>query len=121
MVTKDGNIGRRAIVEFGERFSYVSVGRINQAAPRPLFCHISFGYMRSQPLQIISLASMGKGTRSLIQITELAELPITLPPLDTDTFADVAEIPTSSSHHRAHLAKLDALFAALQPLRVRSS
>ena len=73
-------------------------------------------YMRSQPLQII-FASMGKGNAiAHLQITELAELPITLPPLDTRrTFAGrVAEIDKLKAHHRAHLAKLDALFAALQ-------
>jgi len=51
-----------------------------------------------------------------INAQELRTIPIPLPPLDVQrAFADrVAEIDKLKIHHRAHLAKLDALFASLQ-------
>ena len=46
----------------------------------------------------------------------LRDLPFINPPSDLQSsFADrVAEVDRLKAHHRAHLAKLDALFASLQ-------
>ena len=51
-----------------------------------------------------------------ITLTRLREMPILVPPLDLQrAFAGrVAEIDNLKAHYRAHLAKLDALFASLQ-------
>jgi len=49
-------------------------------------------------------------------MTQLREFPLLLPPiaLQRAFAAHVAEIDKLKAQHRAHLAKLDALFASLQ-------
>lgn len=51
-----------------------------------------------------------------INMTQLRDFPLLLPPINLQhTFAaTVAEIDKLKTHHQAHLAKLDALFASLQ-------
>ena len=55
-------------------------------------------------------------TRLRISMGRLRELSVPVPPLDLQRAfaARVAEIDTLKAEHRAHLAKLDALFASLQ-------
>jgi type I restriction enzyme S subunit len=49
-------------------------------------------------------------------MTQLREFPLILPPIDLQRAfaARVAEIDKLKALHRAHLAKLDALFTSLQ-------
>jgi type I restriction enzyme S subunit len=51
-----------------------------------------------------------------LNIKQLCETPVWLPPLELQRAfaARVAEIDKLKAHHRAHLARLDALFASLQ-------
>ena len=64
------------------------------------------------------LESRKSGTTSVYAIywRELKTLPLSVPPIDLQRAfaARVAEIDALKAHHRAHLAKLDALFASLQ-------
>lgn len=116
LVTKDGTIGRCAIVEERDPLC------INQsvALVKPKTSHVHpvylLGYMLSSPVQGV-FKGMSKGNAMAhLQITELAKLPIPLPSLQLqrDFATRMAEIDKLKAHHRAHLAKLDALFAALQ-------
>jgi type I restriction enzyme S subunit len=65
--------------------------------------------------QIESLARTTNGTFKVNQ-TVLESVTLLLPPLDLQRAfaARVAEIDKLKAHHRAHLARLDALFASLQ-------
>jgi type I restriction enzyme, S subunit len=64
------------------------------------------------------LRGMGKAIIGMANINaqELLRIPVPLVPLDLqrDFAARVAEIDALKVHHRAHLAKLSALFASLQ-------
>lgn len=116
LVTKDGTIGRCAIVE--ERRPLC----INQsvALVKPKTSHANpvylLGYMLSSPVQGVFKAMSKGNAMAHLQITELAKLPIPLPSLQLQqAFATrVAAIDKLKGHHRSHLAKLDALFASLQ-------
>ncbi len=116
LVTKDGTIGRCAVVSAKRRFC------INQsvALVKPKHDIVEaiylWAYMNSAPVQA-AFRSMKKGNAiAHLQITELASLSIPLPDLNMQRAfaARVAEIDMLKVAHRAHLENLDALFAALQ-------
>jgi type I restriction enzyme, S subunit len=95
---------------------------INQsvALVKPKTSHVHpvylLSYMLSSPVQGV-FKGMSKGNAMAhLQITELSRLPIPLPSLQLQRSfaARVSEIDKLRAPHRAHLAKLDALFASLQ-------
>lgn len=80
----------------------------------PLFANWLIGGPRGKAYFLRS-AKQTTGIAS-INMTQLREFPLLLPPLDLQRSfaARVAEIDKLKAQHRAHLAKLDALFASLQ-------
>jgi type I restriction enzyme S subunit len=71
-----------------------------------------------RPTVQAQIDSRKSGTTSVFAVywRELKTLPLPIPPLDLQRAfaARIAEIEKLKSHHRAHLAQLDALFASLQ-------
>jgi len=109
-------VGKTAI--FREREVYAFAGylvrlRVNDRAD-PEFVS---GYLNSKRGKAV-LRGMCKAIIGMANINaqELRRIPIPIPPLNLQrTFAArVAEIDKLKTQHRAHLAKLDALFASLQ-------
>jgi type I restriction enzyme, S subunit len=80
----------------------------------PLFINWLVGGPRGKAYFLKS-AKQTTGIAS-INMTQLREFPLLLPPVDLQRAfaARAAEIDRLKAHHRAHLAKLDTLFASLQ-------
>jgi type I restriction enzyme S subunit len=78
--------------------------------------HYLLAYLRSDAAQRWLQRQVKGATFREITLNRLREMPILVPPLDMQrAFATrAAEIDKLKAHHRAHLAKLDALFEALQ-------
>jgi type I restriction enzyme S subunit len=78
--------------------------------------HYLLAYLRSYYAQHWLQRQVKGATFREITLNRLREMPILLPPLDLQRAfaARVAEMEKLKAHHRAHLAKLDALFASLQ-------
>jgi type I restriction enzyme S subunit len=72
--------------------------------------------MRSSSIQDIIASQSRQSAQQNFSGPGLRRLPFFVPPLDLQRAfaARVAEIDALKAHHRAHLAKLDALFASLQ-------
>jgi type I restriction enzyme S subunit len=108
-------VGKTAVVrESGYAFAgYLVRLRTNHNA-HPQFVS---GYLNSKRGKAI-LRGMCKAIIGMANINarELRRIPIPLLPLDVQRAfaARVAEIDKLKAHHRAHLARLDALFASLQ-------
>ena len=88
--------------------------RLDREIANPVFMNWLIGGPRGKAYFFRS-AKQTTGIAS-INMTQLREFPLILPPVDLQrAFATrVAEIDKLKSEHRAHLAKLDALFASLQ-------
>lgn len=88
--------------------------RLDQDIANPIFINWLVGGPRGKAYFLRS-AKQTTGIAS-INMTQLREFPLILPPIDLQRAfaARVAEIDKRKAEHRAHLAKLDALFASLQ-------
>jgi type I restriction enzyme, S subunit len=73
-------------------------------------------YIRKAESQAYFKAETRTVAQPTLNIKQLCETSIRVPPLELQRAfaARVAEIQALKAHHRAHLAKLDALFASLQ-------
>jgi type I restriction enzyme S subunit len=116
LITKDGTIGRCAVVESDEPLC------INQSVALVLPDHSKVlpsymvAYLLTDRVQQV-MKNMGKGNAlAHLQITELAELPMPLPTIEQQReFArQVSAVEKLKAAQRASLAELDALFATLQ-------
>lgn len=116
LITKDGSIGRCAVVpDIGPLCINQSVALIIPDRSLVMPEYIS-AYIRSRPVQQ-RIQRMGKGNAlKHLQITELARFPSVLPPLELQHhFATIVEsAERQKGAQRAHLAELNALFASLQ-------
>ncbi len=116
LITKDGSIGRCAVVpDIGPICINQSVTLVIPNRSVVISEYVS-AYVRSVPVQQ-RIKRMGKGNAlKHLQITELAKFPAVLPPLDLQhRFATVVElVEQQKARQRAHLAELDTLFASLQ-------
>jgi type I restriction enzyme, S subunit len=116
LITKDGSIGRCAVVPKGGPICInQSVALVIPRRSTVIPEYIS-AYIRSAPVQQ-RIQRMGKGNAlKHLQITELAKFPSVIPPLPLQHhFASIVEsIERQKARLRAHLAELDTLFASLQ-------
>jgi type I restriction enzyme, S subunit len=116
LITKDGSIGRCAVVpEIGQVCINQSVALVIPDRSVVISEYVS-AYVRCSPVQQ-RIQRMGKGNAlKHLQITELANFPTIIPPLDLQRhFADIVKsIGQQKASQRAHLDELDALFASLQ-------
>ncbi len=116
LITKDGTIGRCAVVEVDTRFCInqsVALVQVNRKEVVPSYLA---AYIRMPSIQKL-LKGMGKGNALLhLQITELAKLPIVLPPFSAqaqleerlNTVDDLREKELEASF------ALERLFSSLQ-------
>jgi type I restriction enzyme S subunit len=88
--------------------------RLDANIANPVFINWLVGGPRGKAYFLKS-AKQTTGIAS-INMTQLRDFPLILPPIDLQrAFASrVVETDKIKAHHRAHLAKLDALFASLQ-------
>jgi len=88
--------------------------RLTSSEIAPIFLNWLVGSERGKRF-FLNAAKQTTGIAS-INMTQLRSFPLLLPPLGLQLAfaARVAEIDALKAHHRAHLAKLDALFASLQ-------
>ena len=116
LITKDGSIGRCAVVpEEGPICINQSVALVIPKRSIVIPEYVS-AYIRSFPVQQ-RIQRMGKGNAlKHLQITELAKFPSVVPSLDLQRrFATIVElVERQKARMRTHLAELDALFASLQ-------
>ncbi|WP_018264863.1 restriction endonuclease subunit S [Methylosinus sp. LW4] len=116
IITLRGTLGNCCIFDGPFSTAFINAQMmIIRAKPdiSPVFLH---AYL-TLPATKEHLQQIGNGA-AVPQLTakQLAGLPIPHPPLDLQRAfaARVAEIDQLKAHHRAHLARLDALFASLQ-------
>lgn len=116
LITKDGTIGRCAVVERKEEFCInQSVALVQPDRSRVLPSYIA-AYIGTASVQS-ALKGMGKGNALVhLQITELAKMPIALPSLAAqlkfDAVRSALAKPLGKAVEGAH--ELDRLFATLQ-------
>nr|WP_255609543.1 restriction endonuclease subunit S [Methylosinus sp. Sm6] len=110
-----GHVGRMAIVP-----DQLTGANITQDTARLAFLGADTIYVKSlletkQAKNWMDQRTKGAAVRGL-NLGDLRKMPIALPPLPLQRAfaARVAEIDKLKAHHRAHLARLDALFASLQ-------
>lgn len=116
LITKDGSIGRCAVVpDVGELCINQSVALVVPNREKALPAYVS-AYIRSLPVQR-RIQMMGKGNAlKHLQITELADFPIVLPSIDDQSeFSLVIEsIEAQKARLRDHAAELECLFSSVQ-------
>lgn len=112
-----GSIGAVALTESAHKGYNIAraVARVpidNQKADRVFLAE----YIKSAEIQNYFKSETRTVAQPTLNIKQLCETPIALPPLDRQRAfaARVAEIDALKAHHRAHLARFDALFASLQ-------
>lgn len=116
LITKDGSIGRCAVMPDGiEACINQSVALVqpNRAKVEPIYLA---AYIQCNAVQL-RIQKMGKGNAlKHLQITELAKFPAVQPPLYLQQrFASTVEaIEMQKARLKAHLAELDLLLASLQ-------
>ncbi len=116
LITKDGTIGRTAIVDTDEKICInqsVALVQLKSEKVTPIYVA---AYLRSSAVQAI-MKSMGKGNAlAHLQITELAKLPIGFPSIsEQNKFSDrIRRLEATKLAHRKSVEHLDRLFAALQ-------
>jgi type I restriction enzyme, S subunit len=116
LITKDGTIGRCAVVERGELFCINQSVALIQPDHSVVLPAYIVAYLSSGRVQNV-MKNMGKGNAlAHLQITELAELPMPLPDraLQQEFVRGVEAVAKLKAAHRASLVELEALFASLQ-------
>jgi len=110
-ITIAANIGKTGILTFDACFPDSVVGFTPKGQVRTEFIQQWFGFI--QPALEKDAPQFAQKN---INLAILRELPVPIPPIDLQGAfaARIAEIDKLKAHHRAHLAKLDALFASLQ-------
>ena len=123
LITKDGSIGRCAVVpDIGPICINQSVALVipNRSVVIPEYVS---AYVRCFPVQQ-RIQRMGKGNAlKHLQITELANFPAIIPTLDLQhRFATiVGSVEQQKASQRAHLDELNTLFASLQSRAFRGN
>lgn len=116
LITKDGTIGRCAVVEKNTPFCINQSVALVQPAHDQVRPSYMVAYLSTNGVQDV-MKNMGKGNAlAHLQITELADLTMPLPPISLqDDFARrcVGVAKLRATHQRS-LAELNALFAMLQ-------
>lgn len=116
LITKDGTIGRCAVVDTDVRFCINQSVALVQPKHDEIMPAYMVAYLSTNRVQD-AMKRMGKGNAlAHLQITELAELELPLPSMaaQRDFTRRVAAVQKLKAAHRASLAELDALFASLQ-------
>jgi len=116
LITKDGTIGRCAVVERDEPFCINQSVALIQPDHAQVLPSYMVAYLSTDRVQHV-IKNMGKGNAlAHLQITELAELPMPLPPhsLQREFARRVTAVEALKTAQSASLAELDALFAILQ-------
>jgi len=116
LITKDGTIGRCAVVEREDPLCInqsVALVQPDKAMANSVFI---VGYLRLDSVQR-RLKNMGKGNAlAHLQITELAQFPLVIPPMDDQLrFAErVREISFHRNHFQRSASDCETLFSSLQ-------
>lgn len=116
LITKDGTIGRCAVVERDESFCINQSVALVQPDHGKVIPSYMLSYLSSNRVQQV-MKNMGKGNSlAHLQITELAELPMPLPPisLQREFARRVTAVEALKTAQSASLAEMNALFATLQ-------
>jgi len=116
LITKDGTIGRCAVVETESLFCINQSVALVQPEHDRVMPEYVVAYLATDRVQRV-LNGMGKGNAlAHLQITELAELPMPLPPRDAQQlFVQRVRAARSVMQNYAGCSNdLDALFASLQ-------
>jgi type I restriction enzyme S subunit len=110
-ITIAANIGKTAILAFDACFPDSVVGFVPKTDVRTEFVQQWLAFV--QPTLERDAPQFAQKN---INLAILRELKVIRPPLDLQGVfaARIAEIDKLKAHHRAHLARLDALFASLQ-------
>lgn len=116
LITKDGTIGRCAVVDSDSEICINQSVALVQLALEKVLPNYILGYLTTNRVQQV-LKGMAKGNAlAHLQITELAKMSIPLPNLENQMIY-ANQISTLNLHKRAYQAssfQLDALFATLQ-------
>ncbi|BBU63212.1 hypothetical protein MSC49_31470 [Methylosinus sp. C49] len=109
-----GSLWSNALLEECIHQNHVFRVRVKSNEILPAFLNWLIGSERGKRY-FLNAAKQTTGIAS-INMTQLRAFPLLVPPLEVQNrfVEQTAEIDTLKAHHRAHLARLDALFASLQ-------